>query len=1096
MKWQHCPKVYFLLISIYSFNAGGLLGAPVEEDILDQLLPVDTPVNTHTPLSEQQTSLSLRAPSSSELSLTRYPAVTEKAGKQEFEFPFQTAGKSLTAAVGLSINDSEMNHFLQSRALEKNTASDTEKSSTSSTQLPNVISNLVSAQPIEMVSNHSKHMVNTGARPLELVSTKSFLPGSSLETSIAGEKLTWHREVTTSMITFSNQPMIKSEGSPLLNIKGNLQNLSALDHTHLIDEMESLTVPSEGAESSTFKLTSVDQTNKTRSGSILSTTVPILHAFSSESDFTAHLETDVTSLNSLFKQLSTSWSAGSIGSPSSSVDNWQLPDVSEDEYSTAASSVGTSRLPDVSEDEYSTAASSVGASRLPDVSEDEYSTAASSVGASRLPDVSEDEYSTAASSVGTSRLPDVSEDEYSTAASSVGASRLPDVSEDEYSTAASSVGTSRLPDVSEDEYSTAASSVGASRLPDVSEDEYSTVASSVGTSRLPDVSEDEYSTVASSVGASRLPDVSEDEYSTAASSVGTSRLPDVFEGYSNAPTNWPSSNSEAEFSMVVPHTQSSILEEEFTTNDLPSSSEEYFSITSSPSFQPSASEALSSTLSNWKPNFLEESVTSLHSTNYQDLLTSSSANGIMEPHVSEVEVFTSTLNTVGTNPEAASFTMESLTLHSHIEQSTSVIRSPLLLQFGILNRAYRDSLSNSSSQAYQELKTVVKGTLDPIFHARYGDSFLQTKILSFANGSVKVESEVVFQDNAALPSSSDIVRTVLTHVYHKDLVTTDLEINASSVVCNGYNLANLEPEKMLIEFTALSTGFGPWSAEVAFYQELLQRISSWVLETLEEKYLVQGFNIGRVIRIQGDVNIQGTALLTTPVHVDGAEALLLLNNLGNNSVDLRSLKVNGSGMNFGVLPVSFIITNREYNTTLRDSRSAYFCSLGKAVTQALRTILKPKYSHFMQAVIKQFGSGSVISTGDLVFLSTPPTRHEVLNALFNSIDSKGFLAGTDFAVDAYSFTVGDARLDRPYERVHFPGFGIAIILLCGLAVISLPVLAFLCWKYRFCAACQKSVSFEAWDVECGNASVQIPLPEVNRESYRLHEEYVNYSFAP
>ncbi|XP_067829397.1 uncharacterized protein [Heptranchias perlo] len=306
----------------------------------------------------------------------------------------------------------------------------------------------------------------------------------------------------------------------------------------------------------------------------------------------------------------------------------------------------------------------------------------------------------------------------------------------------------------------------------------------------------------------------------------------------------------------------------------------------------------------------------------------------------------------------------------------------------------------------------------------------------------------------------------------------------------------MEPEKMLIEFTALSIGFGPCSDKPMSYQECLQRLSSWVVETLEERYLVQEFNIERVLRIQGDVNIQGTALLNTYVHADDAEALQLLNNLVNNSVDLRSLKVNGSGMNFGVLPVSFIITNQEYNTTLRDSRSVYFCSLGKAVTQALQTILKQKYSHFMQAVISQFGSGSVISTSDLVFLNTPPASDEVLDVFFNSVDSKGFLAGTDFKVDAYSFTVGATRLDRPYEHIHFPGFGIAIILLCGLAILFVPVLAFLCWKYRFCAACQKSCTFEAWDVECENASVHLPLSEVNQESYRLHEVDVNYSFEP
>ncbi|XP_038640418.1 uncharacterized protein LOC119956919 [Scyliorhinus canicula] len=533
--------------------------------------------------------------------------------------------------------------------------------------------------------------------------------------------------------------------------------------------------------------------------------------------------------------------------------------------------------------------------------------------------------------------------------------------------------------------------------------------------------------------------------------------------------------------MAALHTEPTTLGEDFATT----SGSEYFSIPSStPNFQPSASEVLSPA-----PNLFEDQSTSSVSTSYQDPFTSSSANGIyLKPNVSEMQLSMMT----GVEPEATSFAIESsvtLSSHSHAEQT-----NPLLLQFEILDRAYTDSLNDSSSEAYQELETVVKGTLEPIFYARYGDNFLGTRILSFANGSVKVETEVVFQVNAVLPSSSDIVRTVLTHVYRTDQSTTDLEINGSSVVCNGYSLVNLESEKMLIEFTALSTGFGPWSDEAEFYQELLQRLSSWVVETLEENYLVQEFEIGSVVRIQGDVNVQGTALLTTPVHVNDG-VLLLLNNLVDKFVDLRSLKVNGSGVNVGVLPISFVITNRKYNSTLRDSRSAYFCSLGKAVTQALQMILKPKYSHFRQAVTKQFRRGSVILSSDLIFLNTPPAIEEVLDVFFNSVDPRGFLAGSNIAVDIYSFAVAGARLDRPYRRLHFPGFGIAIILLCGLAVIVLPILAFLCWKYRFCAACQKSFAFGAWNVERENTSIQIALPEVTRESYKLHEEYVNYSFA-
>ncbi|GCB71222.1 hypothetical protein scyTo_0005879 [Scyliorhinus torazame] len=1098
MKWPCGAKMYFLLLSIYVV-IGGLLGAPVDEDILDQLLSMNIPVTMHTP--EEQTSPSIaplpRALSTPEPSLTQSALSTARDyGKQE---------------LGLSIDDNERG------ALGMSTASREEKLSTSSKHL---LHDLVSTLPTEMAFNHFvQNIVNTRAKPLDLASTKPFLPVSSVSTKVSGEdeKLAWYSEVTTPVFPFSSQP-------PVPPTKGNLQNSSTHGYTHL-DKTESRTMSSEDAESNTFKLSSVEQALQARSRSILST-ITTLPEFSAESDVTAYLQSNVTSLNS---DLASLWPSGS---PNSSQDSGQLPDVLEVEYSTDASP-GTNRPSDVSEDVYSTASAgtngpsdavsegvyatavSAGISWPPDASEDVYTTSATnwpsdvsedvysvaaSAGISWSSDaVSEDVYSTAVSP-GTNRPSDVWEDVYSTAASLAGTSWSPDVvsdvSEDvyvtAYSTTASLAGTTWSPDVvsdvSEDVYSTASSTAasfaGTSWSPDVvsdvSEDvyvtAYSTAASFAGTTWSPDVvsdvSEDvystAYSTTASLAGTSWSPDVvsvSEDVYSTASSPAasfpGTSWPPDVWEDVHSAATYWPSFTSEAELSMGALHTEQTTLDEDIATT----SGSEYFSISSpTPNFQPSASEVLSPA-----PNLFEDQSTSLDSTSYRDPFTSSPANGIyLKPNVSEMQISVMT----GVETEATSFSIESsvtLSSRSHAEQP-----NPLLLQFEILDRSYIDSLNDSSSEAYQELETVVKGTLEPIFYARYGDRFLGTKILSFA--------------------SSDIVRTVLTHVYRADQRTTDLEINGSSVVCNGYSLTNLESEKMLIEFTALSTGFGPWSDEAAFYQELLQRLSSWVVETLAKNYLVQEFKIGSVVRIQGDVNVQGTALLTTPVHVNDG-VLLLLNNLVDKFVDLRSLKVNGSGVNVGVLPLSFVITNRKYNSTLRDSRSAYFCSLGKEVTQALQMILKPKYTHFMQVVTKQFRRGSVVLSSDLIFLNSPPAIEEVLDVFFNSVDSRGFLAGSNIAVDVYSFTVAGARLDRPYRRLHFPGFGIAIILLCGLAIIVLPILAFLCWKYRFCVACQKSVAFGAWNVERENASIQIALPEVTRESYKLHEEYVNYSFA-
>ncbi|XP_072881134.1 uncharacterized protein [Hemitrygon akajei] len=648
--------------------------------------------------------------------------------------------------------------------------------------------------------------------------------------------------------------------------------------------------------------------------------------------------------------------------------------------------------------------------------------------------------------------------------------------------------TGQTPDVSQ--YSMTAPSM--EWLSDVSE--YSTAASSVA-NLIPGVSADSISVLTTnevvSVASSQTPDVS-DAYSTAASSDSTQWLPEGLD-YSTASsvTSWLAGNSKAEISMALPQAEQTTLRKAGSTEL--TSSGEYFSTTSSPtSLVPS--EALSS--SHWGPELISEQLT-LNKTSYYDPFTSSPTNSIdMRPNVSGLQPITRA-TTIGakSGTSALAFELsENASSYSLTGQITTEIQTPLRLQFEILNRNYTNSLADASSEDYKAMETLVKETLNVIFLARYGVSFLGIQVLGFRNGSVLVECALVFQEETTVPTGSDIVRTMLTIIYRADLIPIELVIDINSVSCNGYNLSNLNPEMLLIEFTALSIGFGPWSNEQTFLPGVRQLLSRWVTTILEEEYVVQEFSIGRFVPVQGDVNIQGTALLSTPVHVDSVEVLMLLGNLVNSSVDLRTLKVNGSSMHLGALPISFKIENREYNATLGDSRSAYFCTLGKAVTEALQTILKPKYSYFVQAVVRHFGHGSVISTSDLVFLSTPPASHEVLGVFFDLVNSNGFLTGTDFKVDAYSFTVGDARLDRPYKPTHFSDFAIALTVLLGLAVILLPVMAFLCWKYSLCTACREGFVCHNWDVEQENASPQLPLPEMNRESYRLHEVHANYSF--
>ncbi|KFQ13818.1 hypothetical protein N330_13019, partial [Leptosomus discolor] len=95
---------------------------------------------------------------------------------------------------------------------------------------------------------------------------------------------------------------------------------------------------------------------------------------------------------------------------------------------------------------------------------------------------------------------------------------------------------------------------------------------------------------------------------------------------------------------------------------------------------------------------------------------------------------------------------------------------------------------------------------------------------------------------------------------------------------------------------------------------------------------------------------------------------------------------------------------------------------------------------FLQLVIRGFLPGSLICHGDLVFQHPAPTSLEVLEALVLSVGPNKALAGSDFQVDPYSLAVGEDTLEPPLPEPGFPEYGVAIMVVCGLCIITAPII--------------------------------------------------------
>ncbi|XP_061450883.1 uncharacterized protein LOC133369590 [Rhineura floridana] len=389
-------------------------------------------------------------------------------------------------------------------------------------------------------------------------------------------------------------------------------------------------------------------------------------------------------------------------------------------------------------------------------------------------------------------------------------------------------------------------------------------------------------------------------------------------------------------------------------------------------------------------------------------------------------------------------TMSQFTRSENLTFSTPV--SPLLavhhlpLQFRLTRIDYEESLENKSSQSYKKLEKEVKLTLNKMLSTY--ESFLQTNILNFWNGSVIVESVALFQVGGPVPTPSDIIRTVVTEVEKKEMDTFfHWRVDVKSLRSKGFSLQNLEPEKLAVSFTVLGLGSSAFFGDMINWEHL-ERLRNKVSLLLGARYTVQNLSLDQAGNSQGGIDLNGEIYIDTAIHVDVGWALQVLMELKNYSVDLTSLLINGSRLSLQVFPVSFLVTNRIFSERMMDRSSVEHQNLARDISNTLMHVLG-KYKNLLQVAIRDITGGSLICHGDVIFQHPAPTSKDILQTLALSVGPKDYLDSSNLQVDPFSFNVAGDGLEPPSRNMGVPGYAVAIIVLCGLALIALPILALL-----------------------------------------------------
>ncbi|XP_077120092.1 uncharacterized protein LOC143775626 [Ranitomeya variabilis] len=377
----------------------------------------------------------------------------------------------------------------------------------------------------------------------------------------------------------------------------------------------------------------------------------------------------------------------------------------------------------------------------------------------------------------------------------------------------------------------------------------------------------------------------------------------------------------------------------------------------------------------------------------------------------------------------------------------SVVYMPL--NFHLNGVSFSEQLTNHTSDEYRKLERQVKLVMDKMFSSKYQDDYLDTEIKAFLKGSVIVMSNVAFH---SVPSVSDIIRTVLT-----DGTKTNYfgwSINGSTVELNGYTRSNLEVETLPISFLVLRAGHIVVSGKNQEKQNFLDSLQKAVFQAANKSFPISNVSISQIRDVHGDLAVRGSLYLNSTIHTNVQSLISSLLPLVNRSVDLSSIIVNGIRNKLQVHSINFRVTNKQFVLNLLDMSSSESQLLSKDLAAVIESVLHD--STPLQAIMREFGSGSVVCKGDLLYLFPAPGSEEVLKLLLKNLGSDGSLGSSTYKVDFTSIIVGDSSPGPAYEYIDFPGFGVAIIVMCGLCILIFPIVLFVCIKTRILGRRQKA----------------------------------------
>ncbi|XP_027872854.1 mucin-5AC-like isoform X2 [Xiphophorus couchianus] len=338
--------------------------------------------------------------------------------------------------------------------------------------------------------------------------------------------------------------------------------------------------------------------------------------------------------------------------------------------------------------------------------------------------------------------------------------------------------------------------------------------------------------------------------------------------------------------------------------------------------------------------------------------------------------------TIATSPTTLPSTMPTTTTTTLATTMTTTPAPPLKpklkLEFKVQEK-FTQELSKKESPEYKTLEKRVTVELDGVYNEKYGSKYNRSVINGFREGSIVVDSELVFNNETALPNTSDVVETLKNASSSPGFNFT---VNITSIVAEVVIPTPLPP----VPTTAITT---PTTANMTS----VTANATTPVTTVTPSPTNATTPVTTVTPSPTNATTPVTTVIPSPTNA----TLTTAGTTAAPTTTTTAAPTDPPAATEGFLFMKFGL-NRDFNSELADNNSTAFLQLASAVVKEINRICLGLFSGYSRSRVNSFKSGSVISNLTLVFRNTSvvPNLNNALPLLERELlnSTQGYINGS------------------------------------------------------------------------------------------------------